>query len=69
MARGRDHHNGRKPIQLSVGRIVAGLVVVFIAYVCGRAAGILLDVNPYMTEISVICVVIVAAVWLAARHG
>jgi hypothetical protein len=54
---------------LSVRRVVAGMVVLMIAYVCGRAAGILLDVNPYVTEIAAIAVAITAVVWTAARRG
>jgi hypothetical protein len=52
---------------LRVRWIVAALVVVFIAYVSGRAAGILLGVSPYVTEI-VAMVVVVAAGWAAGRR-
>jgi hypothetical protein len=45
------------------------MVVLFIAYVCGRAIGILLDVNPYLTTIAAMVVVILGAGWTAARRG
>jgi hypothetical protein len=54
---------------LSVRCVVACLVVLIVAYVCGRAAGILLDVNPYVTEIAAIVVAMAAVVWTAARRG
>jgi hypothetical protein len=53
--------DSRRGPSLSVRWTVAGLVVLFGAYVCGRAAGILLDVNPYVTEVAATAVVIVAA--------
>jgi hypothetical protein len=42
----------RRTIGSTVRCIVIGLVVLFGAYVCGRAVGILLDVNPYATEVA-----------------
>jgi hypothetical protein len=38
--------DSRRERRLSIRWIVAGPVVLFSADVCGRAAGILLDVNP-----------------------
>ena len=35
-----------------LGWTVAALLVLFVAYVAGRAAGILLDLNPYATEVA-----------------
>jgi hypothetical protein len=48
--------------------IAAGLALLFGAYVCGRAFGILLDVNPYATEVVAIVVVIAATAWTMARR-
>jgi hypothetical protein len=42
-----------------------GLVVLFAAYGCGRAAGLLGDVNPYVTEIAAMVVVLIAGLWTA----
>jgi hypothetical protein len=58
----------RRTIGSTVRWIVIGLVVLFGAYVCGRAAGILLDVNPHATEAAAIAVVIAVAVWTTARR-
>jgi hypothetical protein len=44
------------------------LVALFLAYVGGRAAGILLDLNPYVTEIAAMVAVGMVAVWAAARR-
>jgi hypothetical protein len=46
----------------SAWRIVAALLVLFAAYVCGRAAGILLGIGPYPTEIATIAIAIVVVV-------
>jgi hypothetical protein len=54
---------------LSVRWIVGGLVVLFLAYVCGRVIGIMLDINPYVTEIAALVVVIMAALWTAAHRA
>jgi hypothetical protein len=53
---------------LSIRWIVAGLVVLFIAYVFGRAAGILLDLNPYVTEAAAMVAVAMVAAWMTARR-
>jgi hypothetical protein len=58
----------RRTISSTVRWIVIGLVVLSGAYVCGRAVGILLDVNPHATEGAAIIVVIAVAVWPAARR-
>jgi hypothetical protein len=47
--------------------LVAGLVIVVLAYVCGRAVGILLDLNPYVTETAAVALVLVAAAWARTR--
>jgi hypothetical protein len=57
----------RRTIASTVRWIVTGLVALFGAYVCGRAVGIHLDVNPHATEVVAI-VVAAAAVWTAARR-
>jgi hypothetical protein len=44
-----------------------GLVIVVLAYVCGRAVGILLDLNPYVTETAAVALVLVAAAWARTR--
>jgi hypothetical protein len=54
--------DSRQDRRVSIRWIVGGLVALFGAYVCGRAAGILLDVNPYVAEVAAIVVVLVAAV-------
>ena len=58
----------RRTIGATVRWMVTGLVALFGAYVCGRAVGILLDVNPHATEVAAIVVVIAVAVWTAARR-
>jgi hypothetical protein len=40
-----------------------------VAYVLGRAVGILLDVDPYVTESAAIVVLVVVAGWRVARRG
>jgi hypothetical protein len=54
----------------SAWRIVAALLVLFAAYVCGRGAGILLGIGPYLTEIAAIAIAIGVVVRLrpAARR-
>jgi hypothetical protein len=48
-------------------RIVAGLLLLFVAYVCGRAVGILLGIGPYVTEAVAMAVVLVLVVRASAR--
>jgi hypothetical protein len=50
---------------LSARRIPAGLIVRFAAHGCGRAAGLPGHVNPYLTEIAAIVVVLIAGLWTA----
>ena len=58
-----------RPVGWTVRWIVTGLVVAFGAYVCGRAVGILLDVNPHATEVAAVVVTIIAAaVWTTTRR-
>lgn len=67
----REHPDLREPPQsvgLSIRWIVAGLVVLFIAYGLGRAAGILLDLNPYVTETAAMVTVAMVAAWMTARR-
>lgn len=45
--------------------IAALLVLLFVAYVVGRAAGILLGIGPYLTEIAAMALVLLAAGWTA----
>ena len=53
---------------MSVRWFVAAIVALFLAYVVGRALGILLGIGPYPTEIAAIAIVIAAFAWLAARR-
>ena len=46
--------------------VLAGLLVLFLAYVAGRAVGILLDTNPYVTEA---VAMLIAVAWLVKRRG
>jgi hypothetical protein len=63
------HDSRREDVSVSALPVVAGVIVLFAAYVCGRAAGILLDVNTYVTEVVAIALVAAAAAWAAARRG
>jgi hypothetical protein len=49
--------------------IVLGVAALFVAYVIGRAVGILLDADPYVTEIAAMVALIVFAGWRIARRG
>jgi len=53
---------------VSVRRLLAAVVALFAAYVIGRAVGILLDVNPYVTEIVAMAIVIAVLAGTAARR-
>jgi hypothetical protein len=48
--------------------IAAGLVALFLAYVCGRAVGILIGIGPYPTEVAAIVLVLVAGMRMAKRR-
>ena len=48
---------------MSLRWILVAVVALFAAYVIGRAVGILLDVNPYVTEVTAMAVVIAALAW------
>jgi len=48
--------------------IVAAIAVLFVAYVVGRAAGILLDLNLYATEDAAMAIGVAALAWTAARR-
>jgi hypothetical protein len=50
------------------GWIAAGLLALFVAYVAGRAAGILLDVNPYATEVVAMALTVAILAWTAGRR-
>ena len=50
-----------------LGWTVAALLVLFVAYVAGRAAGILLDLNPYATEVAATTLAVALLAWAAAR--
>ena len=50
---------------MSLRRLLVAVVALFGAYVVGRAVGILLDINPYVTEVVAMGLVIAA---LAARR-
>jgi hypothetical protein len=52
---------------MSARRLLAGLLALAAAYVCGRAVGILLDVSPYATEAAAVALVLAVFVWLALR--
>jgi hypothetical protein len=52
----------------SAWRIVAALLVLFAAYVCGRGAGILLGIGPYLTETAAIAIGVVVRLRPAARR-
>jgi hypothetical protein len=56
-------------VRVIVRWIVAGSVALFGAYVCGRAVGILLDVNPSLTEAiaMVLALCVLLAVWARRR--
>jgi hypothetical protein len=64
----RTDDSERRTVGSTVRWIVIGLVALFGAYVCGRAVGILLDVNPHATEAAAIVVVIAVSVWTTARR-
>jgi hypothetical protein len=49
--------------------ILAALAALFVAYVVGRAAGILLGIGPHPTEAAAIALVLAVVVWKAAQRG
>ena len=53
---------------MSLRRLLAAVVALFAAYVIGRAVGILLDVNPYVTEVAAMAIVIAALAWTRSRR-
>jgi hypothetical protein len=48
---------------------LAAVGALFLAYVVGRAAGILLGIGPYATEAAAIAAVLIAIVWRAQRRA
>jgi hypothetical protein len=50
-------------------RVLGAVLLLFAAYVVGRALGILLGIGPYATEAIAIAVVIAALVVRARRRG
>lgn len=48
--------------------ILAAVAALFIAYVVGRAGGILLGIGPYATQAAAIGAVLIAIVWRAQRR-
>jgi len=54
---------------VNLGHILAAVAALFIAYVVGRAAGILLGIGPYATEAAAIAAVLIAIVWRAQRRA
>ena len=53
---------------MSARWILVAVVALFVAYVVGRAVGILLDINPYVTEVVAMGLVIAALAGTAARR-
>jgi hypothetical protein len=49
-------------------RVLAVLVALFLAYVLGRAIGILLDINPWVTEAVAIAAFLIGLTMLALRR-
>jgi uncharacterized membrane protein len=49
--------------------IVVGVAALFVAYVVGRAVGILLDLNPYVTEVVAMALVVAAGAARFAGRG
>jgi hypothetical protein len=60
------HRSRHVAVDVSAPRLIAGVLALAAAYVCGRAVGILLDINPYATEAAALGIVIAAFLWLAA---
>jgi hypothetical protein len=52
---------------VSAPRLIAGVLALAAAYVCGRALGILLDITPYATEAAAVAIVIAVFLGVAAR--
>ena len=49
--------------------ILAALAALFVAYVLGRAVGILLGIGPLPTEAAAVALVLLAIVWKAPRRA
>ena len=56
---GRRTPARRPRLTMNVRHILAAVAALFIAYVVGRAAGILLGVGPYATEAAAIAAVLI----------
>jgi hypothetical protein len=50
-------------------RVLAALLLLFAAYVAGRAVGILLGIGPYVTEAIAIAIVVAVLVACSRRRG
>jgi hypothetical protein len=61
------HRSRHVAVDVSAPRLIAGVLALVVAYVCGRALGILLDINPYTTEAAAVAIVIAVFLWMAAR--
>ena len=48
-------------------RILAAVVALFVAYVVGRAVGIMLGIGPYATEAIAVAIVLAVIVWRVRR--
>jgi small neutral amino acid transporter SnatA (MarC family) len=65
----QTERKGTRPVLVTARWIAAGLVALFLAYVCGRAVGILLGIGPYATEVAAIVLVLAAGIRMATRRG
>ena len=61
------HCSPHPAVDVSAPRLIAAVLALAAAYVCGRALGILLDINPYATEAAAVAIVLAAFLWMAAR--
>ena len=68
MTPGTDERRGTT-VSTRLRWAVIGLVVLFCAYVVGRAAGILLGVGPYPGEAVALLVVLAGMIRTAVRRG
>ena len=64
----QTERRGTRAVVVMARWIAAGLVALFLAYVFGRAVGILLGIGPYLTEVAAILLVLAAGIRMAMRR-
>jgi hypothetical protein len=64
----RNDDRERAPAGLRGRWILATLILLFAAYVLGRAVGILLDVDPWVMEAVALVAALAAVIWTARRR-